>query len=293
MLCEPLDTPVAPFGAILLNAGALRRIGPGRLWVELARDWAARGVPTLRIDLEGLGDSDGDSTPYADTAALYTLELVEQVIAAIDELEARGLGPRFVLTGLCAGAYWSFHAALDDPRVVAAFLLNPRALIWDDSLDRERDARKIGGVVSGAGWRQVLSGRVPPARMWEILREAIAAPFRARAAAVIRRDRSRELDRALVRLRETGKRLLLVFGGNEPLHEELEREGRLSQLDQWPNMQLELLPGNDHSFRPIRSQHYVHAVLERALDRELAQPGAEPLAATGAEAPEPASGRPS
>ena len=105
--------------------------------------------------------------------------------------------------------------------------------------------------------------------MRAIVREAVVAPFRARAAAVIRRDRRRELDDALVRLRESGTRLLLVFGGNEPLHEELEREGRLSQLDQWPNMQLELLPGNDHSFRPIRSQHYVHAVLERALDREL------------------------
>ncbi len=269
VLCEPIDGPTAPVAAVLLNAGALRRIGPGRLWVELARDWAARGVPTLRIDLEGLGDSDGDSSPYADTGALYTLALVDQVLAAMDELEARGLGRRFLLAGLCAGAYWSFHAALRDRRVSTTFLLNPRALIWDESLDRERVARKIGGALQGSSWRHVLRGKVSPARMLTIVREAVVAPFRARAAAKIRRDRRHNLDDALVRLRESGTRLLLVFGGNEPLHDELEREGRLSQLDQWPNMQLELLPGNDHSFRPIRSQHYVHTVLGRALDREL------------------------
>ena len=288
VLCEPRDPPVAPFAAILLNAGALRRIGPGRLWVELARDWAARGVPTLRIDLEGLGDSDGDSTRYADTGALYTLDLVDQVIAAMDELEAREIGRRFLLAGLCAGAYWSFHTALRDPRVEATFLLNPRALIWDESLDRERDARKIGGVVRGSSWRQVLRGEVSPARMRMILREVVVAPFRARAASLIRRNRRRELDRALISLRERGRRVLLVFGGKEPLHEELEREGRLSQLDQWPNMQLELLPGTDHSFRPIRSQHYVHAVLDRALDRELALSAAEaaPKSALG-EPPQP------
>lgn len=269
VLCEPVSEPRSDFTAILLNAGALRRIGPGRMWVEIARDWAARGVPVLRIDLEGLGDSDGDSSPYTDTGALYTLSLVDHVIAAMDELVQRGLPARFLLSGLCAGAYWSFHAALRDPRVIAVFALNPRALIWDESLDEERDARKIGGVVKGSSWRQVLRGEVSPARMRAITGAALVAPFRARKAAAIRRARRRELNDALTRMRQTGKRLLLVFGGKEPLHEELEREGRLSQLEEWPNMQLELLPGNDHSFRPIRSQQYVHAVLERALDREL------------------------
>ena len=269
MLCEPVDTPAAPLTAILLNAGALRRIGPGRLWVELSRDWAARGVATLRIDLEGLGDADGDPTPYADTGALYTLALVDQALASMDELERRGLPPSFLLGGLCSGAYWSFHAALRDPRVVATYLLNPRALIWDESLDKEREARKMRGVLSGSSWRQVLRGEVSPRRMGQIVRAGTTAPFRARAAAAVRRDRQRELDRALGRMRDTGKRMVLVFGGNEPLHEELEREGRLVDLEQWPNTELAELPGNDHSFRPIRSQHYVHAVLERALDREL------------------------
>lgn len=169
----------------------------------------------------------------------------------------------------CSGAFWSFHAALRDERVVAALLLNPRALYWDAMLDRARDARRIGRVVSGSSWRQVLRGEVSPARLWTIVRAALAAPWLARAYSRAGRARARQLDGALERLRATQKRVLLVFGGNEPLHEELEREGWLARRDEWPNLELELLPGADHSFRPIVSQQYVSAVLERALDEEL------------------------
>ena len=275
MLCEPVDTPAAPLTAILLNAGALRRIGPGRLWVELSRDWAARGRGDAADRPRGPRRRRRRPDSVRRHGALYTLALVDQALASIDELERRGLPPSFLLAGLCSGAYWSFHAALRDPRVVATYLLNPRALIWDDSLDKEREARKMRGVLSGSSWRQVLRGEVSPKRMGQIVRAGTTAPFRARAAAVVRRDRQRELDRALGRMRDTGKRMVLVFGGNEPLHEELEREGRLADLEQWPNTELAELPGNDHSFRPIRSQHYVHAVLERALDRELDE-GSDP-----------------
>jgi alpha/beta superfamily hydrolase len=31
------------------------------MWVEASRRWAALGVATLRIDLEGIGDADGDA----------------------------------------------------------------------------------------------------------------------------------------------------------------------------------------------------------------------------------------
>ncbi len=37
---------------VLLNAGPQRRTGPNRMWVEIARRWAAKGVPTLRLDAD-------------------------------------------------------------------------------------------------------------------------------------------------------------------------------------------------------------------------------------------------
>ena len=83
--------------AVLLNAGALRRIGPNRTWVELSRRWAARGVPTVRMDLEGIGDSDGDERSLIDNRILYGPQMIEQTVATLDQLAAVDLPPRFVL----------------------------------------------------------------------------------------------------------------------------------------------------------------------------------------------------
>src|SRR5438874_9032220 len=127
VLVEPCAGSRASLAALLLNAGAHRRIGQGRMWVTAARRWAARGVPTLRLDLEGIGDAEGDGSRFnRNTRALYTSELVDQTLAALDAMDARELGPSYVLAGLCSGAYWSFHAALRDERGSAALMLNPQ-----------------------------------------------------------------------------------------------------------------------------------------------------------------------
>jgi pimeloyl-ACP methyl ester carboxylesterase len=115
ILAEPLQGS-AELCALLLNAGPQRHTGPNRMWVEIARRWAARGVPTLRIDLSGIGDSDGDAAALVRVGSLYTPEYLEQVRAALDMMEREGLPRRVVLLGLCAGAYWALQAALQDER---------------------------------------------------------------------------------------------------------------------------------------------------------------------------------
>ena len=42
---------------ILASAGAVHRIGASRLYVTMARAWAERGFPVLRLDIGGIGDS--------------------------------------------------------------------------------------------------------------------------------------------------------------------------------------------------------------------------------------------
>ena len=42
---------------VCFNTANSRRIGPSRLWVELAREWAGFGLRTLRVDMSGIGDS--------------------------------------------------------------------------------------------------------------------------------------------------------------------------------------------------------------------------------------------
>jgi hypothetical protein len=223
----------------------------------------------VRLDLEGLGDADGDVGPYADTADLYVEHLVDQTLAAVDQLAERGLGSRFILGGLCSGAYWSFHAALRDPRVEVGLLLNPRALYFDTRLDEVREARKARGAASASAWKRVASGDIKPSRAAELIGAAAKAPFRARADSAAHAARREKIDTALEELAATDKRLLFLFGDEEPLYDEMLADGQTGVIERAANMRLERIPGRDHSFRPISSQRHVRAVLDRAIEAEL------------------------
>jgi dienelactone hydrolase len=270
VITEPLHQPRHGLCVVLLNAGAVRRVGPSRIWVEAARRWSADGVPSLRLDIEGIGDADGPANPYEEDAALYVPTLVPQVIRALDFLQARGVGDQFVLVGLCAGAYWAFHGALRDPRVCAAAMLNPRALIWKTGLGAARDMRSLlSEPISLSRLRRVATG--PRRRVF--LRWLFATPGRylrrfgapELAAAVTERD----IDAALEELRRSGKRALFLFSEREPVYEELVRSGRLELIRSWPNVTLERVAVRDHTMRPNGAQKQVHAALDRALAREL------------------------
>ena len=84
VVSESPQSEPAPVCAILLNGGALRHIGPSRTWVEIARRWAARGVPTVRIDMPGIGESDGDASEPVPDASFYTPLRTEQTLAILD-----------------------------------------------------------------------------------------------------------------------------------------------------------------------------------------------------------------
>lgn len=271
ILAEPVDRPRAGVTAVLLNAGALRRIGPGRMWVEIARRWAARGIPTFRLDVEGIGDSTGDASAYGPFSGLYKSHLVDQAIAALDELSRRDLPGRMLLCGLCSGAYWSLQAALRDDRVVAAYVINPRVLVWDGSLTVEREALKGAKVVSGSVWRRVLRGEVPVRRVLaQILATAIGL-IRLPAMLIARRKRLKQVRGALRRLSAENRRVLMIFGEREPLREELERDGVIDEVVSLPGIDLHDVPGRNHSLEPMTAQRRVHDLLDLELETELAK----------------------
>ena len=283
LLAQPIDVPPTTICAIFLNAGAVRRIGPNRLWAETARRWSARGVPTIRVDVEGIGDADGDPTRYLDVGNFYAPASGALVAAILNDLEGRGFGPRFVLIGLCAGAYWAFHTAATDPRVVTALIVNPRAMVWDSELLTRREAAKAGRLLQPALWERVLRGEVAASRMAAVsralLRTAASAAIRAprRFHSARRKDRSVDpTESRLDALSGLGTRVVLAFSDDEPVFDELKADGVLAQLDRWPNVVLERLPGRDHTLRPIVAQRALHELLDFELDRLLADAGGSP-----------------
>jgi alpha-beta hydrolase superfamily lysophospholipase len=286
VLSEPLGERTE-LCAVLMNAGPQRRTGPNRMWVEIARRWAARGVTTLRFDLAGIGDSDGDAAALVHVASLYAPTYVGQARAALDTLSARGLPERFIALGLCSGAYWSMHTALEDERIGTVVMLNPRSVVWDEwvyALRRARELRKR--LLMGSTWRKVLRGEITLARHLETARALAArlpsSPQLIRAR-VTRRE-SENGDRAVEgifdSLRDRDQRTHLLFTGSEPLHREFTAKGLLRDLDRWPNLDLSILgtSADTHTLTPVWLQRQVHELVDRALEDELARlpEGAKP-----------------
>ena len=281
ILAQPTnaDGP-AELCAVFLNAGAVRRTGPNRLWVESSRRWAARGISTVRVDVEGIGDADGDEAMYTDVGRFYTPNRGSQVSAILDALEARGLGRRYALIGLCAGAYSGFTVAPDEPRVERVIAINPRILVWDPDILRQRDAQDIGLVLDAGAWRRVLKGETSVGRVLEIARAAAvecSRVVRSGARTLLgRRDHAvawaDELLGTLDRISAAGTRLVLAFSGDEPQEDELAAVGVLERAGTWPNLVLRDLPGHDHTLRPISAQRAFHGLVDGELEGARSAP---------------------
>ena len=128
MLCEP-DSRTAALIVIIANTGRDPHYGAGRFGTNFARALARQGIASLRIDFAGFGDSRGHPGMETVPGSMFDTDRLSDFQAALDLLQARGY-KRFVVKGLCAGAYHAWHAALRDHRIEALLLLNLPAFEW-------------------------------------------------------------------------------------------------------------------------------------------------------------------
>jgi len=157
--------PPAGVGALLFNAGVVPRIGPNRLNVRIARTLAARGIPSLRFDLSGRGDS-----APARGMESYEQQAVADIRAGMTLLSERTGVSRFALMGLCSGAENAFHAALADERVIGVTLMDSYhypTLRTHLNRFRQRASMQGGLLRAGSGWlmrrlRPPSNGSAPP-----------------------------------------------------------------------------------------------------------------------------------
>ena len=122
--------------AVILNAGIVHRIGPFRLHVDIARQLAAAGYSTLRIDLSGLGDSQ----PRTEKLRGENRAVLD-VADAFDYLETNYDSDNFVLLGLCSGAFNAHQVCVRDSRVLGAVFIDgivfpTRGYFWRHTVGR-------------------------------------------------------------------------------------------------------------------------------------------------------------
>ena len=108
----------ASVGVVVVVGGPQYRVGSHRQFVLLARALAYAGIPVLRFDYRGMGDSPGEPRQFGDVD--------DDIKAAINTLcENVTTLKKIVIWGLCDAASAALFYAHKDPRVSGLVLLNP------------------------------------------------------------------------------------------------------------------------------------------------------------------------
>lgn len=124
-----------PWGLLFLNPGYLPRSSRGDLAAHVADDFAARGFPSFRFDMPGLGDSEGDLPQEVlgffqrVTSAYYARYLVGVAKALRSRYNLNGLIP----VGHCGGSVTSLFAceqAQKEAEFVGLILLEPAFILY-------------------------------------------------------------------------------------------------------------------------------------------------------------------
>ncbi|WP_158607628.1 alpha/beta hydrolase [Flexivirga caeni] len=171
VLTSPVDKEPEDL-LVLLNSGSDPHTGPGRAWVDYARQVAPSGFGVLRVDLRGWGDSPDNETP---PGRPYDQHAVGDVARLVRALRADGWRTISV-GGLCAGAWIALEAARSGA-LDGVVALNPQ-MYWQPgdpvealmSTTRQRREPEIARIKSAAArgvWdMQDAAGDRPPAAQW-------------------------------------------------------------------------------------------------------------------------------
>jgi len=112
VLSWPLANRRKKVALVLVSAGFTAKIGPYRVYAELARSLADIGIATLRFDLGGIGCSQ-TLNPGRELNERTRRDIQD----AVNYLQEQHGIEYFVLGGLCSGAEDAFRYAEDDARV--------------------------------------------------------------------------------------------------------------------------------------------------------------------------------
>jgi len=262
---------------LMLNSGSVHAIGPNRLWVRLARRWAARGMTVLRLDISGIGDS--PPRPGAETNVVYSSHAADDIAAALRFLKGRPGVTECHLMGLCSGAYHAFKAAVAGQAAASALMINPLTYFWKEG-DRLSDVKEYeilemtakyrGKMFTGEPWRKLLRGQLDlrlignvAMRRLRIVVVPLLVEVARRLRIAIPNDLSRELDAAS----RHGIELRFVFAEGAPGFALLRMQGgnAISRLRSERAVTLDFVAGADHTFTRFDARERLVQVLDRRM----------------------------
>jgi alpha-beta hydrolase superfamily lysophospholipase len=243
---------------ILLNAGLIDHVGPGRWWVSLSRSWAEAGFRVLRFDLSGIGDS--PMGPGQHGAISYPPDAIDDVLQVLQDVSPNDPS-NVVLVGLCSGGYHAVEGAIA-ARVRGLCAVNPILTIKPAEVRAGAAAGPESGKLdarrqaSGAtkGWARALPAHdflgsfvqtLPSPVWWLINRIAVDSPPA----------------RSLAKLMEVGANTFIIAGEKEA-RAITRGDGRtMRHLRRTAGFRMEIMPGLEHSLLERRGRERATTLL--------------------------------
>ncbi|MCP8686785.1 hydrolase 1, exosortase A system-associated [Marinobacterium sedimentorum] len=246
----------ASVGVVIVVGGPQYRVGSHRQFVHLARALAGQGIPVLRFDVTGMGDSSGKKKLFDDLDA--------DIAAAVNcfqqhcpELE------KIVLLGLCDGASAALIYAHRDPRLAGLVLLNP----WLENRQAKAKAQVSHyyrrRFLDPGFWRKLIKGKGNPVdSVWEFgctLWQALLGDKGAGQANDASGNSYQQ--RMFEGLRKYPGRVLLVLSGNDLTAKEFSQQ--LAQDMAWAKLVEErsvsrlCMETADHTFSTRQAKDWV------------------------------------
>lgn len=139
-------------GVLIVTGGPQYRIGSHRQFVLIARALAMHGIPTMRFDYRGTGDSGGPPASFD--------QVSKDIKSAINSFAYHSSIQKVVLWGLCDAASACMIYGFQDPLVKSMILVNPWVRTSKGLADAYVKHYYIRKVLSQRFWMKVLSGQL-------------------------------------------------------------------------------------------------------------------------------------
>jgi exosortase A-associated hydrolase 1 len=239
-------SPQAELGVLVLVGGPQYRVGSHRQFVLMARRLAAAGVPVMRFDYRGMGDSSGTPARFEETSP--------DVAAAIGAFSRQCPSVRrVVLWGLCdaASAALLYLRASGDPAVNGLILVNPWIRSQQSLASTHVKHYYTARLFERQFWGKLVRGEIDVVRT---VREFLTTLLRARrrrseTAAALEVGYQDRMATALARF--AGPVLLVLSGQDYTAKEFVEyttANPRWQGLHARRNIERAQLPNADHTF---------------------------------------------
>lgn len=212
---------------IALNSGLQCRTGPRRLYVHLARHLAEDGYGVTRVDLPGVGDSDGPTPPTH-----FDLHDPTNVRDVVEYVKKTHQPTDIILLGLCAGARAAIKAAQLNAEVSGVIALSMPTYtaspgsarspeepkyrlsksVAQHNVDRLKNVVRTKNFMKLSIWRKYLN---PKRTLKEIRRLSLSIWF-----LKTKRSHAHNLGRfisTLVSYASEGHRMLFLFGARDKI----------------------------------------------------------------------------